>query len=144
MRTWTRENVGVRGESGFGSLDLRADMAAFLLAKRMGNDLSRPVDDLVREMLVAIEDDPGWLAKWFFIERFNSSNVSLVSAAKATFTAVWSLPNNLGREAFLEERAPGANAPTLNPSASVRSVELTNFAQGFADAIENATKWTVR
>lgn len=139
-RTWFAANVG-QTSPGFGGADLRADMAAHLCAKRVIASPDKALDAIVREMLCAIEDDPGWLAKTFISERFNG-RTAMVAAAKDAFTSAWI--TGFARSQFINYRGPGATSPTLNPSAIVRAAELDDVANGFADAVEAAKTWTTR
>ncbi|WP_139416608.1 glycoside hydrolase domain-containing protein [Agromyces laixinhei] len=130
VRAWTAANLG-SGANSFGSGDLLADMAAFLWAKRLSNG-SGSVDEIARQMLCAIEDDPGWLAKQFMAERFGS-RANLVAAAKSVFTSPW--PTELAISKLVDVRLPGEPAPTLSPSPTVLATELDGLANGFADVV---------
>lgn len=141
-RQWFAENCGVGSTNHFGEADLRADMSAYLIAKTLESDRSRALDDIVREHSVNIEDDPGWLAKQFVALRFGGSRAKVVTAAKNTFTDQWI--TEFARSEFLKERAPGAEAEQYNPTASVRAAELQDVADGFADALDAAKRWTRR
>lgn len=141
VSTWCSTNIGTAAESGFDIHDLKADMAAYLCAKRVESNHTRTLDDIVREMLVSIEDDSGWLARTFFSERFGSSRPAVIAAATNVFVSNWPAIWG-GRIAFLKTRYPGALAGTLNPSATVRASELNGLANGFADALERAMLWT--
>lgn len=143
VRAWFAANVGVvEMDEFFGPSDLRADMAAFLCAKRMKSDENRPLDDIVREMLVAIEDDPGWLARRFFAERFVRRD-TLEQAARTLLAGGWSIVGKAA-EYFMGDRAPGQATDVKSPSATVLRAELEDAAAGFADAVSQAMSWTDR
>lgn len=141
VRSWTAANLGGTSGTKFGVKDLRADMAAYLCAKRMNDQPDVSLDEIVRQVLVAIEDDPGWLAKRFIAERFGTRS-TMVAAAKTVFSTPW-LPE-FALDLFIKVRLPGATAPTLSPSPAVLATELDGLANGFADAVEAARTWTER
>ncbi|GAA4383504.1 hypothetical protein GCM10023152_33920 [Agromyces bauzanensis] len=138
VKTWTAANLGGTSDTNFAVRDLKADMAAFLCAKRMNDQPDVSLDEIVRQMLVEIEDDPGWLAKRFIAERFGNRS-TMVAAAKSVFTTPW-LPD-WAIDFFIKVRLPGAAATTLPPSAAVLATELDGLANGFADAVETAQAW---
>lgn len=140
VRTWIAANVGVNDAMSFGRRDLKADMAAFMYAKLVPG---RSLEDVAREMLIAVEQDPGWLAKAFYAERFGS-RANIVAAVERVFTTDWTSPAPWGRSMFLEKRPPGADSTISNPPASIRSTELTALGNGFADALEAAKTWSDR
>lgn len=143
VRSWFAANVGILEiDEFFGPSDLRADMAAFLCAKRMRADANRPLDDIIREMLVAIEDNPGWLAQRFFAERFVDRE-TLERVARTVLSGGWSLVS-FAAGLFMGDRKPGQASAVRSPSETVLNAEVQNAAEGFADAIELAKSWTVR
>jgi peptidoglycan hydrolase-like protein with peptidoglycan-binding domain len=137
VRTWAVENLG-NTAAQFGRDDLKADMAAFLWAKRLDSS-GAPLDEVARTMLCSIEDDPGWLAKRFFAERF-ANRENLVAAAKASFTVAW--PLDVPRSLLVDTRLPGQPATIMSPPSTVLATELDAFANGFADVVIAAQSWT--
>ncbi|WP_181025672.1 glycoside hydrolase domain-containing protein [Rathayibacter rathayi] len=148
VRQWIAENCGVGSANHFAEGDLRADMSAYLIAKVLVSDRNRTLDDVVREHSVAMEDDPGWLAKQFVGSRFGGSSSKVVAAAKKAFTEDWltvvGWESAVARKVFLTERAPGSTGGHYDPSATVRATEIQDIADGFADALDAAKRWTRR
>lgn len=93
-------------------------------------------------MLVAIEDNPGWLAQRFFAERFVDRG-TLERAARTVLSGGWSIAG-IAAKFFMDNRKPGQAAAVRSPSETVLNAEIQNAAEGFADAIELAKSWTVR
>lgn len=143
---WTKQTLGGPADSShFDAGDLRADMAAYLVADAMRSDPTRPLDDIVREALVAIEDDPGWLAKQFALKRFGD-RATLVSCVTSLFEQPW--PLSQGIDHFLgDARRPGEVTSTTvkPPPPNTLSAELASLAAGFADVVlRQAPAWQDR
>lgn len=143
VHAWMVANIGVVDATGFGAGDLRADMAAFLCASAMAADPGRPVDDIVRELLVGIEDNPGYLAQRFISERFGSRSNMIQAAMNIFSSPAWPI-GDFALSTFLKVRAPGETPDILPPSSTVLDAELLDLATAFADAVENAQHWTER
>lgn len=141
-RQWIAENCGSRNGTHFDIGDLRADASAYLVARAILSDTHRSLDDIVREHSIAIEDDPGWLAKQFFALRFGTHAV-LIAAVKNVFTDPWPM-TAWPKDHFIEVRNPGTSAPKFSPSATILASELNDVAEGFADAVTAAMSWTER
>lgn len=141
VRTYTADNLGAETGTHFNRSNLRGDMAAFIVAKRIpwGNGIL--LEDVVRDVLVKIEDDPGWLAKTFVAERFGS-RAAIVQLVQSVFTDAWI--TQFARNWFLWSRPPGEAGETQSPSAAVRATELNALGHGFADALDKAMLWTER
>ncbi|MWV30428.1 hypothetical protein [Rathayibacter iranicus] len=112
------------------------------MARAILSDTHRSLDDIVREHSIAIEDDPGWLAKQFFALRFGTHAV-LIAAVKNVFTDPWPM-TAWPKDHFIEVRNPGTSAPKFSPSATILASELNDVAEGFADAVTAAMSWTER
>jgi peptidoglycan hydrolase-like protein with peptidoglycan-binding domain len=135
---WIEAKLGGTDGTKFDLPDLLADMAAFLVAKRIEADSTRSLSDIIRVIYNQVEDDPHYLANAFFDERFGS-RADMVTAAKSVFTTVW--PPSWAVRTIFSKRWPGSTAAEegySNPAQSVLDTELDDLAEGFALAIENA------
>lgn len=149
VRLWTQQNLGEPStgsiQTSFDAGDLRADMAAYVVAEALRAHSTRTLDDIVREVLVAIEDDPGWLATQFVEKRFGNRS-TLISCAMDVFSQPWPLNEGIGY--FLRNvRRPGEVISTTvkPPPAGVLSKELASLAEGFADVVlQKASVWKDR
>lgn len=120
---WMRARLGTTATSRFDWSDLQADAAAFLVSKRMNANPSRPLEDIIRELLVAIESDHGWLIKTWVAERFGSISTAR-ACASAIFTENWQL-TGITRVTFVT--ADGAGYPT--------SAQIDEIADAFRDSV---------
>jgi hypothetical protein len=95
----------------------------------------RSVSDVLRQLFLDIDADPGYLATEFAERRFGS-RAAMVNGAKNIFTQSW--PWGEGVSYWLTGRAPGGELDGNDPTYSIRQNELQDLAEGFADAVENA------
>jgi peptidoglycan hydrolase-like protein with peptidoglycan-binding domain len=134
---WTKLNLGTALDSHFGAADLKADMAAFLVARQIVAEPDRPLSDIMRVLFNNIEDSPNYLRLTFMSERFGSSSAA-EQVAESMFNQPWLFDGAI--EAMLPGRYPGTLSGEEgypNPSQAALDVELQQFATGFAYAVEH-------
>lgn len=138
VASYMAANLGVNDDLSFGQADLKADAAAFLVAKQIAADDTRPLADIIRVLYINCEDDAGYLASQFQSQRFGN-RAAVVAIAKSIFTQPW--PNDFLIASVFPTRFPGTydeREDYDNPPIEVRETELQAVAEAFADAIENA------
>ena len=134
-RAWMHAQVGTTSPSKFGLLDLIADADAYIVEHQRNVDPSRPLSDIVREILVECQADPRWRYQQFFNWRFGSRSALEAAARDALRSpSPWiSVPvflkNNSGR-------LPGvAGDQGVDPGPAELASELDETVIGFADRI---------
>ncbi len=127
--------------------DWLADIDAFLAAKRMSNDPTRSIADVMREIMIHNTADPTWRYNAFWTERFGGfrSNVKSAVAAIFTFPSAVSAHTTVLLGTGLDGddppvRAPGASTfggATTDPTSIIMAAEIDDIAEGFATVLEN-------
>jgi peptidoglycan hydrolase-like protein with peptidoglycan-binding domain len=142
-KKWLQDAIG--GTAGtFDRADLVADMDAFLIAKRIGDDAKRPLSDIVREIAFEHDRDRTWRPRTFWAERFSSSRDRAVATVVILLAqAYWVRPQTSG-PAWLKlqpTRFPGSPASGVNASDETELAgELGGVAEAFADKLISLTK----
>ena len=137
---WCSSFIGTTSERGtFPTTDLVADIDGFLVAKRLYDDNSRPVSDVIRELLVSNNANPQWRYQRFYAERFNNTRSNIVD----TVVQLFDDPGVFGVLVigFVGDRWPGdsTNHSSTDPPAAVIATEISDIANAFADKIIGLT-----
>jgi peptidoglycan hydrolase-like protein with peptidoglycan-binding domain len=133
---WVMDKLGASNpaDSVLSMADLIADMDGYLTETMRAADSSRSVADVMREILVRTQSDPGWRFDQFFAQRFGGSATTMRQAANNAFTstAVWT---TIPASAFLDGvRRPGetpASPSSTDPGSTELAAELDDFTQAF-------------
>lgn len=89
-REWIGTYLGTAGSPKFDEEDLVADVDGYLVAWMLQNDPSRDLDDCVRAIEVACQDDPTWRYREFITHRFDGDITWLADAGRSVFAEFWS------------------------------------------------------
>ena len=109
-----------------------------MVAKRLYDDNSRPVSDVIRELLVSNNANPQWRYQRFYAERFNNTRSNTVD----TVVQLFDDPGVFGVLVigFAGDRWPGDSIhPSTDPPAAVIATEISDIANAFADKIIGLT-----
>lgn len=153
---WFRAHTGVgpKDSSSFSEPDLRADLAAYLLADRLKAAPDTSLSEHVRSLMLACQSDPGYLPRTFYSKRFGADFTNATQAAVSVWDPTnWKPTNDWALSAFIDSdvrrpgsaSASGSSTGAFDPPASVRAGEQTAVAVGFANALlDAASNWTLR
>lgn len=144
--TWLRAHIGgttlsPSGRNQFGEGDLRADAWGYVVAARMQEDQTVPLEDILGDLLIRTNSDPGFVLRAFRDGRFGSARTRAIEIAATVFTAVI-VQFPVGQLAG--PRLPGADAPGAPPDF-VLATEQEALATAFVDVLWDAvSSWTQR
>lgn len=132
---WARDSFFTAASPSFVLSDLKADVDAYLTAKRLIDSPGRPVSDVLRELRV-LSTGAAWRYSQFYAERFGGSLTNLSSAVRSVFQTQDPAIAGIVAIGLDGTRGPGNffdYDPTAPPPAE-RLTEAADFAAGFVEA----------
>lgn len=120
VREWIGTYLGTAASPKFGKEDLVADVDGYLVAWMLQNGPDRDLDDCVRAIEVACQEDPTWRYREFITHRFDGYITWLATAGESVFDQFWS--------DFLAGQFITVDPPTAEQSS--------DLGLGFMDALK--------